>query len=157
MPNQLYRNLGNGRFEDVSPRAGQVFELFEVSRGAAFGDIDNDGDADVVIANAAGPARLMVNQVGNRAAWLGLRVVGSTGRDALGARVEITRDGSPTLVRRVRSDGSYASANDPRVLVGLGASAGAPRVRVQWPDGKVEQWSSIPVNTWTTLRQGTGQ
>ena len=77
---QLYRNLGNGRFEDVSARAGRVFTVAEVGRGAAFGDIDNDGDTDVVIGNAAGRLRLLVNNVGNQNHWLGLRLVG--GQDA---------------------------------------------------------------------------
>jgi hypothetical protein len=156
MPNQLYRNLGNGRFEDVSPRAGRAFELLEVSRGAAFGDIDNDGDADVVVANAAGPLRLMMNHVGNRNRWVGLRLTGRGGRDMLGARVEVIRS-SGTLVRRVRSDGSYASANDPRVLLGLGTSTESPRIRVRWPDGRTEEWSSVAIDAWTTLQQGSGR
>ena len=156
MPNQLYRNLGNGKFEDVSPRAGKAFELLEVSRGAAFGDIDNDGDQDVVVANAAGPLRLIINHVGNRNHWVGLRLTGPGGRDMIGARVEMIRS-SGTLVRRARSDGSYASANDPRVIVGLGTSTEAPRIRVQWPDGRTEEWSSVPLDAWTTLRQGTAK
>jgi hypothetical protein len=156
MPKMLYRNTGAGRFEDVSSRAGKPFELLEVSRGAAFGDIDNDGDVDVVIGNAAGPVRLLVNNVGNRRHWLGLRLVGPAGRDMIGARVEVTRAGG-TLVRRARSDGSYASANDPRVLVGLGTATEAPRVRVTWPDGRTEEWSSVEIDKWTTLTQGTGK
>ncbi len=72
MLNQLYRNLGNGRFEDVSAKAGKAFTLNDVSRGAAFGDIDNDGDEDVVIGTAAGPARLLINNVGNKNHWVGL-------------------------------------------------------------------------------------
>jgi hypothetical protein len=159
MVNQLYRNLGNGRFEDVSARAGKVFELLEVSRGAAFGDIDNDGDQDVVIGNAAGPVRLLVNEIGNRNRWVGLRLVGDRQkRDMLGARVGIVRPDGSLLWRRVRSDGSYASANDPRVLVGLGSGAADPvRVRVQWPDGPTEEWPAVETNRWTTLTQGTAK
>jgi hypothetical protein len=158
MSNQLYRNLRDGHFEDVSDRAGSVFTLADVGRGAAFGDIDNDGDVDVVIGNAAGPLRLLRNNVGNRAHWIGLRLVGArAARDMLGARVEIVRAGQPTLFRRVRADGSYASANDPRVLVGLGASAEAARVRVTWPGGGKEEWSQVPVDRWTTLKEGTSR
>lgn len=157
MSNQLYRNLGNGRFEDVSARAGEAFTLQDVSRGAGFGDLDNDGDIDVVVGTAAGPARLLVNNVGSRSHWVGLRVV-SGRRDALGARVGLVRADGTTLWRRARADGSYASANDPRVLVGLGPSGVAPaRVRVQWPDGRTEEFPSAPLDRWTTLTEGQGQ
>jgi len=75
----------------------------------------------------------------------------------LGARVGLTRADGSTLWRRVRSDGSYASANDPRVLFGLGTSATVSRVTVKWPDGRSEDFSSVPVDAWTTLRQGEGK
>jgi hypothetical protein len=154
----LFRNLRNGRFEDVTPQAGSVFQPFEVSRGAAFGDIDNDGDIDVVISNVHSPARLLINTVGNRKHWVGLRLLGGpvNGRDMLGARVEVIRKNAPALWRRARSDGSYASANDPRVLVGLGDGTDPPTVRVYWPDGRVEEWSAVAIDTWTVLRQGKG-
>jgi hypothetical protein len=157
MLNQLYRNLGTGRFEDVSAQAGAPFTLRDVSRGAAFGDIDNDGDVDVVVGTTSGPTRLFVNNVGNGSHWLGLRLTGITGRDMIGARVWVVRSSGPALMRRARSDGSYASANDPRVLVGLGQSADPVTVRVQWPDGNSESWTNQPVDRWTTLRQGTGK
>ncbi len=151
---QLFRNVG-GRFEDVSTSAGSMFAQPEVGRGAAFGDIDNDGDTDVLVANGAGPVRLLVNNLGARNHWLGLRLVskGAT-RDAVGARAEIRRASGPALVRRARADGSYASANDPRVLAGLGASTAVPRVRVTWPDGTSEEWSSVAIDRYTTLVQG---
>ena len=155
--NQLFRNLGNGRFEDVTDEAGAVFELSEVSRGAAFGDIDNDGDTDVVVSNAAGRTRLLVNEIGARGHWVGLRLLGAeTPRDMVGARVAITRQDGQTLWRRARADGSYASANDPRVLAGLGASAGPVRVRVVWPGGRIEEWTDVPVDRYTTLTEGGG-
>ena len=158
MTPQVYRNLANGRFEDVSARAGAVFKVAEVGRGAAFGDIDNDGDTDVVIGNASGRLRLLVNNVGNRNHWMGLRLVGARAvRDMVGARVEIARTTPPPLWRRARADGSYASANDPRVLVGLGASTEAPHVRVIWPNGHAEEWAGIPIDGYTTLREGTGK
>jgi hypothetical protein len=158
MANALYRNLGNGRFEDVSSRAGEALKLSDVSRGAAFGDIDNDGDVDVVVGTAAGPTRLFINNVGNRNHWVGLRLIGAgKGRDMLGARVAIVRKNGPTLWRRVRSDGSYASANDPRVLVGLGPQSDPARARVQWPNGRTEEWTSVAADRWTTLREGEGK
>ena len=75
----------------------------------------------------------------------------------LGARVQIVRANTPTLWRRARADGSYASANDPRVLVGLGASAETPRVKVTWPDGKLEEFSGVAIDRYVTLEEGTGK
>ena len=119
--NGLFRNLGHGKFEDVSARAGAVFALSAVFRGAAFGDIDNDGDTDVLVTANGGPVRLLINDIGNRRHWLGVRLVGDTAsRDMIGARISVVCGDGRTLWRRARSDGSYASANDPRVLVGLG-------------------------------------
>jgi hypothetical protein len=160
--NQLFRNVG-GRFEDVTERAGKVFELVEASRGAAFGDIDNDGDTDVLVGNGAGPVRLLINRIGHRGRWAGLRLVGAppgaTGggvRDMLGARVGIVRVEGPVLWRRARADGSYASANDPRVLVGLGESPAVQGVRVIWPSGRTEEWPAIGLDLYTTLTEGRG-
>jgi len=153
----LFRNLGNGRFENVTDRAGAAFTLSETGRGAAFGDIDNDGDVDVVVGNDAGRLRLLVNNIGNRSHWLGMRIVGKEGRDMLGARVAVIRSDGSKLWRRVRSDGSYGSANDPRVLVGLGRSAETPKVRVQWPSGHVEEWSDVAIDRWITLKEGSGR
>ena len=157
-PNQLFRNLGNGRFDEVTGHAGPAFERSEVSRGAAFGDVDNDGDVDVLVTNNDGRARLLINEVGHRNRWIGLRLVGGPGRrDMLGARVGVFRDGGPPLWRRARADGSYASANDPRVLVGLGDAAIVRRVRVVWPSGREEEWTELPVNQWLTLEEGGGE
>ena len=155
---QFFRNLGGGQFEDVSASAGAVFQKPAVGRGAAFGDVDNDGDVDVVVGNDNGPAELLINQIGNRRDWIGIRAVGGQGqgRDMVGARVGVVRADGSMLWRRARADGSYASANDPRVLVGLGTSAKPVRVRVIWPDGKTEEWSDVPVNRYTTLKEGSG-
>jgi hypothetical protein len=153
---QLFRNIGNGRFEEITDRAGRAFTMAEVGRGAAFGDLDNDGDTDIVVANDNGPVRVLVNNIGSRSSWIGLRVL-SERRDALGARVTIIRDDATTLSRRARSDGSYASANDPRVLVGLGSDgASSLKVQIFWPSGRSEEWSGILVSRYSTLTEGTG-
>jgi hypothetical protein len=153
--NQLFRGVGGGEFQPVGPRAGAALQTANVSRGAIFGDLDNDGDTDVVISNSAGAARVLLNRLDSAGHWIGLHLLsGEPGRDALGARVALKRDGAPTLWRRARTDGSFASANDPRVLVGLGAAT-LISVEVHWLDGKVETWSDLEISTYHTLRQGT--
>lgn len=154
---QLFRNLANGRFEEVSPSAGRVFQVPGVGRGAAFGDVDNDGDIDVLIGNNNGPVQLLINQGSPGRHWLGVRATGGgPARDMLGARVGLVRSDGRTVWRRARADGSYASANDPRVHFGLGASSDAASIRVVWPDGRAELWTDVPADRWTTLTQGTG-
>jgi hypothetical protein len=153
---QLFRNLGNGQFEDVSSRAGAVFQRVSVGRGAAFGDVDNDGAIDVLVGNDNGPLELLMNNIGARNNWIGLRAIGATGRDMLGARVGVVRADGSTIWRRSRSDGSFQSASDPRVVAGLGKATSIARVRVIWPDGRTEEWTGVPINRYTTLKQGTG-
>jgi hypothetical protein len=151
-PNQLFRNTGKGGFVEVLDQLGPEFQLLEVSRGAAFGDVDNDGDTDFLVTNNNGPARLFLNQLGNRNHWVGLRLVDENGRDLLGAYVEIVTAANKVLRRRVRTDGGYLSANDPRVLVGLGSVAAVKLVRVRRPDGAVEEFKDVPVDKYTTLK-----
>ena len=151
-PDQLFRNTGKGTFVEVIDGAGPGFQLLEVGRGAASGDVDNDGDTDVLVTNNNGPARLYLNEVGNRNHWLGLRLVGNTGRDMVGAKVEIVISKDRVLRRRVRTDGSYLSANDPRVLAGLGAFDRVQSVRVRWPDGTTEEFKDVVIDKYNTLK-----
>ena len=162
---QLFHNLGPAggaaggevRFADVTASAGAAFALPEVSRAAAFGDVDNDGDTDVVIVNNNGPVRLLLNQAGNLRPWLGLRLVGGEPpRDMLGAVVRLKRRGRPPLVRLVHTDGSYSAASDPRVLFGLGDDPAVEAVEVTWPDGSRERFIGVAGGRYTTLREGTG-
>jgi len=152
-PNQLFRNTGKGSFVETIAEAGPEFPLLEVSRGVAAGDVDNDGDTDLLVTDNNGPARLLLNQVGNRNHWIGLRLVGRSGRDMLGAQVEIVTPTNDVLRRRVRTDGSYLSGNDPRVLVGLGQATKVKVVRVRWPDGTKDEWKDQPVDRYLTLKQ----
>jgi len=156
-PNLLFRNVGAGSFEDVSAGAGAAFSDLEVSRGIAAGDVDNDGDPDFVITNNAGPARLVVDETVSGNHWLGVRALRGGGRsDALGAlvRVETARGAS---AHRVRTDGSYVSARDPRVQAGLGAE-GPLALRLTWPSGARATYRSPPVDRYLTLwRQAEGR
>jgi hypothetical protein len=155
-PNQLFHNTGKGSFVEVTDQAGPELQLIEVSRGAAFGDLDNDGDTDVLVTNNNGPTRLYLNQVGNQNHWLGLKVTGKSGRDMLGARIEVIVSEKNVLRRRARTDGSYLSANDPRVLVGLGNATRVETVRVRWPDGSGEEWKDLKADQYVSLKQGSG-
>jgi hypothetical protein len=154
----LLHNLGNGRYEDVSEKGGAIIRLAEVSRGVAFGDVDNDGDTDILVVNNNGPARLLINNIGHRKHWLGLRLIGENiNRDMLGTRVGVFRPDGLTLWRRVHTDGSYASARDPRVLVGLADSSEVTKVRAEWVSGRVEEWTGLAVDKYVTLREGSGR
>jgi hypothetical protein len=153
-PNQIFRNKGDGTFIEISQQGGEIFSQPEISRGAAFGDIDNDGDTDVLICNNNGPVRLFINQSDGRQQWIGLRLVGKDRRDMLGSRVEI-RIGNRTLTRRVHTDGGYLSAQDPRVLAGVGGSRRVDRVRVYWPSGRTEEWTDLPVGRYNLLVEGS--
>ena len=158
---QLFHNEGKV-FRNVSAGAGPAFEVSGVGRGAAFGDIDNDGDIDIAVSNANGPARLLLNQAGNRNHWLEVRLQGVTvNRDAYGARLALFRKGRPPLWRRASADGSYLSSGDPRVHFGLGTdddlrSAPPESLLVIWPNGSKETWNVQKTDILINLREGSG-
>lgn len=156
-PMLLLRNRGDGRFEDASARGGEVFREARVSRGAAFGDIDNDGDLDVIVNNANAAPFVLLNQIGQDAPWLGVRLI-EHGRDAHGARAGLALDDGRIQWRRVRVDGSYASANDPRLLFAPGPAAGPSGLEVIWADGSRERFAGdqLAMRAYTTLRRGEG-
>ena len=156
--NQLLRNIGGSKFRDVSHEAGAGLTALDVGRGAAFGDVDNDGDVDVLVTNNGARARLLLNQVGTSGHWLQVQLRGTTdNRQGLGARVGLRRRNGTTLWRRARTDGSYLSASDPRVHFGLGPTADIEAVVVHWPRGLREIWTGVPADSFVTLTEGTGK
>ncbi len=154
-PNQLFLSRG-GTFVDASGRA-PVLGLPYVSRGAAVGDVDNDGDPDVVVNNNNGPVQLLVNQAGGASHWLGLRLLTPAGRDALGAEATFVREGTPPLRRWARTDSSFLVARDPRVVFGLGEDPEGGQVIVRWPSGRRESWEGLAIDRYHTLSEGEGQ
>lgn len=158
--NQLYRN-GGARFEEVVGEAAAVFSVEEVSRGAAFGDIDGDGDVDIVVANNNGPVRLLLNEHNDGAAgkkdWLQVRLRGTNAnRDAFGARVALLAEGRDPVWRRVHTDGSYLSASSQAVHFGLPDGMRVEGVGVEWPGGDRERFPAMP-GSRVELTQGTGE
>jgi len=153
-PDRLFINHGGKGFTDMSGRAGDYFSSrSDIGRGVAIGDLDNDGDSDILVANNAGPVRLLLNNVGSGSNWIGLDVRNAKGSPAAGARVALKFSDGSSRRFSVRTDGSYASAGDPRLLVGLGSGKGPQEVSVKWPDGKEKIWKELPVKRYSRLEK----
>ncbi len=139
----LLKNTGK-KFVNVSDVSGDVFSRKWASRGAAFGDLDNDGDIDVVVTNLDGPAYVIRNDGGNRNQWIGLELTGiKSNRDGIGAKVKLTTEGGKVRHQMVSTAASYLSANDRRVFFGLGDEKKIREILIQWPSG-IEQVISNP-------------
>ena len=155
--NQLFRNQGAGRFADVTGRAGGGLLIEKSSRGAALGDIDNDGDLDILVINMNDRPTLLRNDSEPRNNWITLKLARrSANRDAVGARVTLGDTERPQ-VAEVRSGGSYLSHSDMRVHFGLGAKTTVPPITVRWPDSTVEEFAGLKANAIHVLEEGQGR
>jgi len=154
-PSVLLRGFPGPRFEMVQPRGGTATELIASSRGAAFGDIDNDGGVDIVVVNRDARPYVLHNIVKARGHWVEVRAL-DRGRDALGAEITMTI-GTRTIHRDVRAAYSYLASNDPRVHVGLGPEAVVRNVVVRWADGAKESFGDVRGDRVVELRRGQGK
>jgi hypothetical protein len=151
----LFRNLANGKFEELTDQAGPAILEPHASRGAAFGDFDNDGDVDVLILNMNEPPSLLRNDVAGANHWVKLKLVGTkSNRSAIGARVT-ARYAGKQQVQEVLSQASFYSANDLRLHFGLGL-ADKVDLEIRWPNGAVEKIPNAPMNRILTVKEGGG-
>ncbi|SPE25533.1 ASPIC/UnbV domain protein [Acidobacteriia bacterium SbA2] len=152
-PRLVFRNLRNGTFASVGDEAGPAIAARYVSRGAAFGDFDNDGDLDILIMNRNDPPSLLRNDAPSGNHWLKVRLEGTrSNRSAIGSRVRL-RYGGKVQAQCVTSQSSFLSANDPRLHFGLGTAATAD-IEVHWPTGKSDTYPNVAANQLVTIREG---
>lgn len=154
-PRIVFRNLGDGKFEELIGEAGPGVESPHCSRGCAFGDFDNDGDVDILVVNQNEPPSLLRNDVSGKNDWIKVKLSGvKSNRSAIGARVTV-RYGGKVQTKEVLSQSSYLSVNDPRLHFGLG-SASTVDVEVRWPIGSVEKLSGVAADHLIHVTEGSG-
>jgi hypothetical protein len=154
----LWRNMGKGRFEKMLTGVGDYFDSLHVSRGSAFGDLNNDGAVDVVVACKDEPATILRNDSRTASenaghAWIQFQLIGTaSNRDAVGAAIEC-HIGSTVIRRQIKGGRSYLSAHDLRLSIGLGAIDQIDRVNIRWPSGKVQELQNPPLRQMHQLRE----
>jgi enediyne biosynthesis protein E4 len=153
-PRLLYRNLGGGRFADVSASAGPAITTPNLGRGCAFGDLNNDGRVDIVVNNLDGAPSVLHNDEANSNNWLIVKCLGTrSNRSAIGARVRVVASGR-AQIDEVLSGSGYYSQNDLRLHFGLGAAAVVELVEVKWPSGAVQSLRGVKVNQVLRIEEG---
>ena len=154
-PPHFFRNLGKGRFEEVTAQMGRAFALPRVARGAAYADIDNDGDLDLIVTTNGGPAVLFRNE-GTTNHSLRVRLMGTrSNRNAIGAVVRVTSHGQ-TQWQVLRSGSSYLSQSELVLTFGLGSLAKVDALEVRWPSGQVDRLEKIAADQIITVQEGRG-
>jgi hypothetical protein len=154
LPNHVFRNLGNGAFEDVSALAGADFQRPALFHGAAFADFDNDGRIDVVVTAHNSPARLFRNVSPAPAHWIALRLTGTrSGREGLGARVKLTLPNARVQYNRATTSVGYASSSEPLVRFGMGPYESAREIEIRWPGGRVQVLTAVQGDRIITVRE----
>jgi hypothetical protein len=153
-PALLHRNVDGKKFQLATRQAGAYFDSDHVARGVAYGDLDNDGDIDLVVSHMDGPPALLRNDTPSRRHWIRVCLEGTrSNRDAVGARIEVVA-GDRTIIRQRKGGTSFASAHDPRLVIGVGDAVVARQVTIRWPSGMVNQYAELPVGTSFLLREG---
>jgi len=156
-PKLMFRNTGKGVFEDVSAQLGDDFLKPCVSRGAAVGDFDNDGDLDILVNNNGQAAQLLRNDGGNANRWLEIFLIGTrSNRDGVGARVKVMA-GDLTLYDQRKGGMSYQSAQDPRLHFGLGQRTNVNAIEITWPSGAVTKLTNLKSDQIIAVKEGEGQ
>ena len=149
----ILKGAADGQFEDVASEAGEYFLSETMGRGAAVGDLDNDGDLDVVLNRLGDRPVLLKNQQENHHHWIRLRLVGrTTNRDAVGAQV-ILESPLGSQLGVVKTGSGYLGSSDPRIHFGLGESAQIDRIRILWPDGSEETLEGLPAERLQVVEQ----
>ena len=155
-PSNLLRGSGGAEFEEIFPQGGTDPPLLAAGRGAAFGDLDNDGGIDIVVVNRDSPTHVLRNLVGHRGRWIKFKVLNRAGTDAIGAMARLEA-GDKRYWQQVQPNQSYCSNNDPRIHFGLGKVERVDRIVIRWPRGGEETFGPFEVNRIYQLPEGTGQ
>ncbi len=153
--NQLFKNDGTGRFEDVSSESGEAFAIRSVHRAAAFGDVDNDGDVDVLVTSVNGKPELLRNDGSSNNSMMVKLIGDQSNRNGVGARVTVVSE-DLKLVRDAKSAYSYMASNDFRLHFGLGPNASADEIRIDWPSGETDIIRNVQANQLVTVMEGQG-